>query len=206
MTTISRIIAISLPNDEKDVLGIIYQSLLSEGEKNITGTYYTTDSITVNMTDNLDFSRGQTFFDPCCGSGAFLLALKNAKPNQIFGADINPIAVMLAKVNLLLKYPDEVFIPQIFCYDFLECEISDEVLYDYIVTNPPWGVTREGRAISESIVSRESFSLFFEKGYSRLKENGIIRFLFPESILNVKTHKDIREYMLHKNGFGFFKQ
>lgn len=190
---------ISLPDDEKDILGIIYQSLLSEGEKNITGTYYTTNSITINMTKSLDFSHEETFFDPCCGSGAFLLALQNVKPTQIFGADINPIAVMIAKVNLLLKYLDDEFVPQVYCYDYLDNYSINNDRYDYIITNPPWGVTSTVKSLSNTIFSKESFSLFFEKAYHQLKENGILRFLFPESILNVKTHKDIREFIL-QNG------
>ncbi len=194
---INELLNIFLPNDEKDILGTIYQSLLSEGEKNITGTYYTTNSITANMTENLDFSHEETFFDPCCGSGAFLLALKNVKPYQIFGADINPIAVMLAKVNLLLKYADYEFTPQVYCYDYLENSNIIKDKYNYIITNPPWGVTSSVKSISNTIVSKESFSLFFEKAYYQLKDDGIIRFLFPESILNVKAHKDIREYILH---------
>lgn len=194
---IKALLNVSLPNDEKDILGIIYQCLLSEGEKNITGTYYTTQSITDNMTTHLDFSHGEKFFDPCCGSGAFLLALNNAKPYQIFGVDNNPIAVMIAKVNLLIKYSDYEFIPQIYCFDYLASNNVYKEQYDYIITNPPWGVTSDILSISNKIVSKESFSLFFEKAFWQLKENGIIRFLFPESILNVKTHKDIREYILH---------
>lgn len=196
---VKKLLDISLPDGEKDILGIIYQSLLSEGEKNRTGTYYTTDSITSRMTENLDFSHNQTFLDPCCGSGAFLLALKNANPHQIYGVDINPIAVMLAKVNLLLKYSNDVFIPQIYCFDFLNSKTTILEQYDYIITNPPWGVTYETNSISNFIASNESFSLFFEKSYNHLKETGFLRFLFPESILNVKTHKDIREYIL-RNG------
>lgn len=193
----NELLSISLPDDEKDILGIIYQCLLSEGERNVTGTYYTTNSITVNMTKDLDFSHGETFFDPCCGSGAFLLALQNAKPTQIFGADINPVAVMIAKVNLLLKYVDDEFVPQVYCYDYLENDRISNERYDYIITNPPWGVTSTAKSLSSTLLSKESFSLFFERAFYQLKENGLVRFLFPESILNVKTHKDIREFMLH---------
>ena len=193
----NELLSVSLPDDEKDILGIIYQSLLSEGEKNITGTYYTADSITVSMTKDLDFSHGETFFDPCCGSGAFLLALQNAGPNQIFGADISPAAVMIAKVNLLLKYADCEFTPHVYCYDYLENNSINNDRYDYIVTNPPWGVTSAAKSLSNAVLSKESFSLFFEKAFYQLKENGLVRFLFPESILKVKTHKDIREFMLH---------
>ena len=47
-----------------------------------------------------------------------------------------------------------------------------------------------------TITSKETFSYFFVKAYEQLKENGTIRFLFPEAILNVKVHKDIRNFIL----------
>lgn len=130
---IEKLLNVFLPNDEKDILGIVYQCLLSEGEKNITGTYYTTKSITDNMTAHLDFSHGEKFFDPCCGSGAFLLALNNAKPYQVFGVDINPIAVMIAKINMLLKYSDYEFIPQIYCYDYLASNYINIYIVSYFL-------------------------------------------------------------------------
>ena len=63
--------------------------------------------------------KDSVFIDPCCGSGAFLLSLDSAKPCQIFGIDNDPIAVMLAKFNLLLKFRNESFTPQIFCSDYI---------------------------------------------------------------------------------------
>ena len=182
----------SLPSDETDLLGLLYQCFLLEGEKNRKGSYYTPFEVARNMTKNLDFSKGQTFFDPCCGSGAFILALEGVKPSQIFGCDNDPIAVMIAKINLLLKFPDEEFEPQIYCCDFLK--VSNRT-YDYIISNPPWGAVifdKSGNPIS----TKESFSFFFEKAFNQLENEGVIRFLLPESILNVKTHKNFRKFLL----------
>ena len=181
-----------LPSDEIDFLGLLYQCFLLEGEKNRKGSYYTPFEVARNMTKNLDFSKGQTFFDPCCGSGAFILALEGVKPSQIFGCDNDPIAVMIAKINLLLKFPNEEFEPQIYCCDFLK--VSNRT-YDYIISNPPWGAVifdKSGNPIS----TKESFSFFFEKAFNQLENDGVIRFLLPESILNVKTHKNFRKFLL----------
>lgn len=192
-----------LPGDERDFLGLIYQCLLWEGKKNATGSYYTPRTITANMTKGLDFSQGQIFLDPCCGSGSFLLALTGASPEQIYGIDNDPIAVMLAKFNLLLNYPDKVFTPQIYCGDFLQEVGHSESMsknipgkFSYIVTNPPWGAITDANELSEIITSKESFTYFFVKAYDLLEYNGILRFLFPESVLNVKCHKDIRRFIL----------
>ena len=197
------LLELNLPENEIDILGLIYQCLLNEGDKNIAGAYYTPHKIATEMTFELDFSKGQTFFDPCCGSGSFILSLKNAVPEQIFAVDINPIAVLIAKFNMILKFAKHEFIPNIKCCDYLDDSlfaIDNEYLkakYDYIVTNPPWGAVNTQYSYTNVIKSKETFSLFYVKAYSQLKNNGTIRFLFPESILNVKVHKDIREFILN---------
>ena len=185
-----------LPSDEHDLLGLLYQCFLLEGEKNRKGSYYTPYSVAKNMTKGLDFSKNQTFFDPCCGSGAFILALEGASPNQIFGCDNDPIAVMIAKINLLLKYKSEVFEPQINKYDYLKQHFNTN--YTYIISNPPWGAVLFDEK-NNPISTRESFSYFFEKAFGQLEDNGVIRFLLPESVLNVKSHRNFRKFLL-ENG------
>ena len=195
----------NIPVNEFDILGLVYQSYLHEGKKNIIGSYYTPLEIAYNMTKDLDFSICQSFFDPCCGSGAFLLAVSANNPNQIYGIDNDKTAVLIAKINMLVKYRNTVFIPQIFCLDFLSHDSEPQQHpifkkeFDYIITNPPWGAM-DGSRYFDSVTSRETFSCFFVKAFSQLSKDGIIRFLFPEAILNVKIHKDIRKFMLEQAG------
>ena len=158
------------------------------------------------MVRNFSFKQGETFLDPCCGSGAFLLSVDVHNPNQIFGIDNDSIAVFIAKINLLLKYRNHSFIPQVYCLDYL---LGDSLFqrhpvfkmkFNYIATNPPWGAVPSEPDCSKIIVSKESFSCFFVKSCEQLKSDGVIRFLFPEAILNVKIHKDIRKFILEKAG------
>lgn len=178
---------------EHDILGLIYQCFLLEGEKNRKGSYYTPLEVARNMTKGLDFSKGQTFFDPCCGSGAFLLALDGASPEQVLGCDNDPIAVMIAKINLLLKYKSQVFEPQIIKCDYLKYYYKYK--NSYIISNPPWGAVIFDEQ-NNPIATKESFSFFFEKAFNQLEDGGTIRFLLPESILNVKTHRNFRKFLL----------
>ncbi len=204
---ITELLNYNLPNDEIDILGIIYQCLLTEGQKNIAGSYYTPHTIAENMTKKLDFYNGQTFFDPCCGSGAFLLSLKNVHPKQLYGMDRDAIAVMITKINLLLKFYNYEFEPQIYCGDYLKkCALPNNTIFDiefdYIVTNPPWGAVAKHFSDITEITSKETFSYFFVQSFQQLKPYGNIRFLFPEAILNVKKHKDIRTFLLEKGRFN----
>lgn len=190
----------AIPTDERDLLGIIYQSLSFEGEKNCKGSYYTPKRVVQNMLSSVCIQENETFLDPCCGSGSFLLSA-NAHPCQLYGMDNDYIAVFICKINLLLKFRNCVFTPQVYYGDFLQDDLSNSSSqifnrkYDYIITNPPWGAVCNTNKYHE-ISSNESYSCFFVKSYELLNKNGYIRFLFPESILNVKVHKDIREFIL----------
>ena len=197
---------IDLPNDEFDILGLIYQSFLQEGKKNIIGSYYTPYSIAYNMTRDFVFSNGELFFDPCCGSGAFLLTVAVNEPQQLFGIDNDRIAVLISKINLLVRYKTFEFSPQVYCLDYLmgysviqQHPVFDKK-FDYIATNPPWGAMDDLHDNIPFITSKETFSYFFVKAYEQLKGNGVIRFLFPAAILNVKAHKNVRKFILDKAG------
>lgn len=194
-----------LPLDEIDILGLIYQSLLTEGDKNRNGSYYTPHSITKQMTCGLDFTKGQTFYDPCCGSGAFVLSLEGVNPDRIFASDKDPLAVMMTKLNMLIKFTDYEFEPHVFQIDYLQvgsflCDFNMPINgFSYIISNPPWGAMTVANDLDSIITSKESFSYFFVKAYRQLTRGGFVKFLLPESVLNVRCHKDLRSFIL-KNG------
>ena len=62
------------------------------------------------------------------------LGEKGVLPQQLFGIDIDPIAVMICKINLLLRFPQIGFMPQIFCGDFLSKGFDESMKFDYIIT------------------------------------------------------------------------
>lgn len=192
---------------DDDLLGFVLQSLLTEGERIETGQYYTHADIVRNMLETLEFADEDTLFDPCCGSGAFLLGADVKNPNNLYGAEINPIAVMVAKVNLLCKYREVAFFPKIYCIDFLtERPLSDTTdgavelfqrKYDFIYSNPPWGADKRKIYHVPGISSKERASLFLVKSLQMLTPKGHLHFLLPTSLLKIGTHKDVRHYILH---------
>ncbi len=209
--TYSFLLNCSLPN-QRDVLGFIYQSLLSEGKKSQNGSYYTPEIIVNEIIRNY-VKKESKVLDPCCGTGQFLLAFADEidTPKNIYGVDIDEIAVRIARLNLLIKYKNQNFAPNIVCkntlleignYDLFS--LNDENIrdFDVIATNPPWGVhfskadTEQLKTYYPEITSLESFSYFLKKSIDLLRDGGVISFILPESILNVKTHKDIREIIL----------
>lgn len=198
-----------------DILGLIYQSLLAEGNKSEKGSYYTPAEIVSAITREYAFKEAK-FFDPCCGSGQFLLSFADVidDPCNLYGMDIDDIAVRIARINLLLKFRDRSFVPNVFCKNTVLSlsggdlfASADNLLQDFdiIATNPPWGVhfSRTETAVLldrfPNIKSLESFSYFLKISIDSLKKGGVLSFILPESILNVMTHKDIRRYIVENN-------
>ena len=200
---------------QRDFLGVLYQSLLFEGQKSRRGSYYTPK----NQVDKIikDYvKRDSRVLDPCCGTGQFLLAFSNIvkDPLNIYGVDCDRTAVQIARLNLLIRFKNRNFVPNIFCkntlFDFrnnnpLHSQNSKNTKgFDVIATNPPWGGSfskTQLKRLKEShpqITSGESFSYFLEKSLNWINSSGVVSFILPESILNVQTHKDIREILLKK--------
>ncbi len=184
-----------------DVLGFIYQSLITEGERNLTGQYYTNRQVVESMIGNKTLKDGETFLDPCCGSGAFLLAVNTDTPSCLYGLDINPSAILLAGTNLLVKYANHNFTPHVYCLDFLLRNLDTDNLpatFDNIYTNPPWGTDKlkTYKNLYPEINSRERSSMIIVEALNRLNNNGDLSLLLPTSLLKIKSHVDIRRYIL----------
>lgn len=191
-----------------DYLGLLYQTLCSEGQKSTQGSYFTPTSVVQDALVQITLPI-QNFLDPCCGSGKYLVhaaKILAVAPTQIFGFDIDAVAVYLAKINLLLACPDIDFTPNVQCLDSLSDLATGDIFcstnhllgaVDCIATNPPWGAYKNNvhQALS-SIQSAESFALFLAKSIALLRNTGQLSFILPESFLNIKIHAEIREFVL----------
>lgn len=182
---------------EFDLLGAAYQYLNTKYENLELGSFYTSRELAYDMTKNMTFDNGETLIDTSCGSGVFLFA-GNAPADRIYGVDFDPIAVMIAKFNFFLKFPDTTVRPQIFEADFLEWYVANKNRkFTYVVGNPPYGANLDlSVAPSARIKTGESFSYFIEYGFNLLEDRGRLSFLLPEAFLNVKRHMDIRDFVL----------
>lgn len=105
-----------------DIFRTIYQEMIIAGVRHRLGEYYTPEILCKKMVEK-SYSIGDRVLDSSCGSGTFLIEIckkieshfafkTNEKPpkewfnavNNIFGFDINPIAVLTSKANLLLYF------------------------------------------------------------------------------------------------------
>ena len=189
-----------LKNRQDDWIGFIYQSLTAEGSRILKGLYYTKPVIVNEMLSDIRVLNGERFLDPCCGSGIFLLKVEHAEMEQLYGIDNDPLAVMIAKANLMVKFSESSVYPQIYQMDFLLHAASalGDLKFDYIVTNPPWGTEKGKLHSSEVIYSKEKASLFFTESFKFLNKNGIQHFLLPSSLMKIKVHADLRRFVTHE--------
>ena len=189
-----------LKNRHDDWIGFVYQSLMSEGHRIMTGLYYTSPAIVDEMLSGVEMTNNQRLLDPCCGSGIFLMRVGDASLEQLYGIDNDPLAVMIAKANLMVKYNESEVYPRIYQMDFLLHAASAlaELKFDYIVTNPPWGSEKRKRHTSAIISSNEQSTLFFTESFKFLNDNGTLHFLMPTSVLKIKVHADFRRFVAEK--------
>jgi hypothetical protein len=183
-----------VPRKAFDLLGTTYQYLCSKMENLRAGRFFTGPTVADEFVGDLDFSAGQLLLDPACGSGVFLFRSRSA-PAQLYGVDSDPLAVMIAKFNYFLKFPDGPK-PNLFCVDFFDWCGENQLLFDYVIANPPFGANIETPPLFTSVTSGESFSYFLELGSRLLAPNGKARYLVPDAMLNVKRHTDIRDFLL----------
>ncbi len=198
----------------RDWLGYLYQLCIPEGQRNIRGQYYTNAVIVGKMLSDVALEHDKSFFDPCCGTGAFLMNAHAKSLSQLYGTDIDEIAVMIAKANLIALFPNDITYPHIYCEDYLEDSLfSPGILstkrFEYIYTNPPWGICKTHQYTSDVIHSGERSSMFFVKAFRQLAMGGRMGFLLPSSLLKVKVHQDFRSFVMTKtkiDGITMFKE
>lgn len=105
---------------DEDVLKGVYQELIDLDTRHALGEYYTPDWLCERIVNEFDFKPTDKILDPSCGSGSFLRAaiarLKALSPtasveqlnSQIYGIDIHPLSVQIAKTTILLAFGKEI--------------------------------------------------------------------------------------------------
>ncbi|KKL04297.1 hypothetical protein LCGC14_2617480, partial [marine sediment metagenome] len=108
--------------EASDIFRTIYQEMIIAGVRHRLGEYYTPEILCKKMVEK-SYRIGDRVLDSSCGSGTFLIEIckkidthfnlkhKEKPPkewfdaiNNIFGFDINPIAVLTTKANLILYF------------------------------------------------------------------------------------------------------
>jgi type I restriction-modification system DNA methylase subunit len=106
--------AFDFTNVNEDILKGVYQELIDLDTRHSLGEYYTPDWLCERIVNEFEFTKTDKILDPSCGSGSFLRAIihriretnKEITPeeinDQVYGIDIHPLSVQIAKTTLLL--------------------------------------------------------------------------------------------------------
>ncbi len=202
----------------EDSLGLIYISLRDIGNRKSSGAYYTPEKIVNTLIDNLYDIDSQmlhkSICDPCCGTGNFLLglAMKGVRYTCLYGQDIDPTSIYLARINIALMFP-EICVLDLYSHfvignTYFESFAQD---FDIILGNPPWGgefsdedaLKCRSRFKTAGNKNLESYDIFLEKALSMLHAGGILAFVLPEAVLSVAAHDAIRKILLNSCSFRF---
>lgn len=207
---------------EGDLKGAIYERILEDNgqdKKSGAGQYFTPRALIKAIVDVVDPKINETVADPCCGTGGFLLAAYDhmrvqskdmekqdfLKNHALFGADITPLVVTLASMNLFL-HDIGVNKSPVKLQDSL-IETNDDT-YQVIMTNPPFGTRPQGSVEvyanrPEFIKTSDNQVNFLQHIMSIVKTGGRAGVVLPDSVLTDQgatakvREKLMKDYNLH---------
>lgn len=199
------------------ILDFISQSILERYVRHGAGEYYTPSFLVKEMIDK-SYEVGEKVVDPCCGSGNFLIEIiKRIKSfsltqnqkfeaiSNIYGFDINPLAIYMTKINFLCLLGDKIkhVSFNLDCLDILTIDFNHtDMSFDLIIGNPPWYTYRDRedqeyqmllkniaetyniKPLPKNILNIEIATIIFSKVVSELLcEGGEIFFVMTKGIL-----------------------
>jgi type I restriction enzyme M protein len=216
-----------------DVKGAIYEGLLEKNASEVksgAGQYFTPRPVIDAIVRCVGPKIGETFCDPACGTGGFLLAaydhmknqtrdreqLQKLKDGTFYGTDIVTEVVRLCAMNLYLHGIGNQECP-IEQADALSKVPSER--YDIVLTNPPFGkkssyqvVGEDGQVTSErENYEREDFKFttsnkqfnFLQHIMTILSTSGRAGVVLPDNVLFEagKAGEGIRKRLLEQFNF-----
>jgi type I restriction enzyme M protein len=188
-------------------LSQVFEGLLLEmGEKNNDGgQFFTPREVIRVMVEALDPQIGNTIYDPCCGTGGFLVEsieyvrgrlgdaitskdLVVLKREMVYGREKDDLIYPIALANLVLHGVDE---PHIWHGNSLTGDATYAGLfedaparYDLVLTNPPFG-GKEGKAAQSHFAYKTGATqvLFLQHVIESLRDDGKCAIVIDDGVL-----------------------
>jgi len=155
----------------------------------------------------------------------FLRQTNKEAINNLYGVDLNDSATKITRINLWLRngrndksleileknikagnsiVEDENLDYLAFNWKSQFSEILDNGGFDFIIGNPPYVTLKNGSDydLRESVFSQiangstNAASLVIAKSYELLKNNGIMAFVLPKTLLRVNSYSKLRDFLL----------
>jgi len=196
-------------NSTEDVLGRFYGEFIrySGGDGQTLGVVLTPSHITDIFCDLVDLKPTDIVFDPCCGTGGFLISamhrmLEQAKPDEvetikkdrIHGIEIREDMFSIATTNMILRGDGK---SNLIKNDFLKRDIKSMRANNYSVgfINPPYSQAKGKDTAHLSEIH------FIEHLLDGLADNGRCVIIVPQSTMvgKSKSDKEVKKRILTKH-------
>ena len=213
---------IDFKNVDSDVKGDAFEFFLrkvTNGNKDL-GEYYTPRHIVKMMVKLINPVYGETIYDPCSGTGGFLLeCFKHLRENtdirinpsdselvieekkikktfikekSIFGREITSTA-RIAKMNMILFGDGHTNIKQMDC---LSKKVTEQ--FKIAISNIPYSQKVDHGALYE-FSSNKGDSIFMQHIWSAIEKGGRMAVVVPDTFLYHKDVKAIREKIIKES-------
>ena len=191
--------AIELNASSEDYLGRFYGEFVrySGGDGQTLGVVLTPRHITELFCDLVNLGPDDVIFDPCCGTGGFLIAgmhrmlhaaqtesaRKHIKEKQIFGTEIRNDMFAIATTNMILRGDGQ---SNLTCEDFLAKNAGELQLQGITVgfMNPPYSQAKNKATQNLSELN------FIAHLLDSVLEGGRVAVIVPVSAMIGKTKED----------------
>lgn len=187
-----------LTNSTEDVLGRFYGEFIrySGGDGQTLGVVLTPKHITELFSELIELKPTDIIYDPCCGTGGFLIAgmhkmLAEAKPNEreaikkdrIHGVEIREDMFAIATTNMILRGDGK---SNLIKDDFLRRNSADLRTQNFSVgfINPPYSQAKGKDTAHLSEIN------FIKHLLDSLADNGRCVAIIPQSTMVGKTKED----------------
>lgn len=152
---------------DNKILGNFTEDIIDKFAKNSSkNEYYTPRELVELINKLIDPKPNKTYYDPCCGSGSFLVNANNyVKENyngelKLFGQEINQNECLISKLNLYLhgvdnadiKNGDTLLEPKFYHKNKLS-------KFDYVVGIPPWNLSYNRKQLVNDKFNRFKYGL-----------------------------------------------
>ncbi|MGJ0319425.1 Eco57I restriction-modification methylase domain-containing protein [Aliarcobacter cryaerophilus] len=131
--------------------------------------------------------------------------------NNLYGVDINEDAVEIAKLSLWLRTakrgrPLTKLADKIVCANSLLNMPFSENSFDVVIGNPPYGAktskdeqAKFRKIYKTALFKMDTYSLFIERAFHYLKENGYFSYIVPYTWMTIGQHFELRKFLLERN-------
>jgi len=205
-----------------DLFGVVYEVFATGKEKKDFGQFYTRRHITrsinnILLKDEFNYKPDLKICDPCCGTGGFLTeAFKVLKSNYeregnlskqnilhlsqniFYGYDNDEGSVARTELNMFLVGDGHTNIKQKDTLKNFEEDGLEEEMYDYLISNPPYGPYKGSLKIENFSWSNEKRyeMLFLEKIVKACKRGGKMAIVIPDGVLEAPSREYFRKKLL----------